>query len=65
MPSRTRGQSNAPVPIIGDSQPSHPGGVERRVLRILRIEGEQSEAGWVSRATILVKLRNVKAESLT
>jgi len=56
---------NRTLPLIGESQPSRIGGIEQRVLRILRIEGEQSESGWVSRATILVKLRNVKAEALT
>ncbi len=53
------------LPLIGDVSPGHAGGTEGRILRVLRIEGEQSVDWWVSRRTILQKLGNVKASDLT
>lgn len=53
------------LPLIGDVSPGHAGGAEGRVLRVLRIEGERTTDGWVSRRTILQKLGNVKADDLT
>lgn len=53
------------LPLIGDISPGHAGGTEGRVLRVLRIEGEQAVDWWVPRRTILQRLGNVKADDLT
>jgi hypothetical protein len=52
------------LPKLNEVAPSKLGGLESRVLRILKIPEIQVDGGFVSRATIIKKLGNIRSENL-
>lgn len=56
---------HAVMPLVNESGAARVGGLESRVLRILRNPELQESDGYVPRRTILQRLGNVKADDLT
>lgn len=53
------------LPLLNETSASLVGGVESRVLRILRNPQHQEREGYVSRRTLLQRLGNIKTDELT
>lgn len=60
-----RAHFHATLPLLKESSTPRVGGLESRILRIVRNSNHQESDGYVSRRTLLQRLGNVKADELT